>query len=62
MVKQLKGMSDTQLNMMVKATATIQKGAQAVKKAKDVVLSRAFLILAVLVLLLAFLLRYFGIM
>lgn len=62
MVKQLKGMSDTQLNMMVKATATLQKGARAVKKAKEVVLSQAFLILAILVLLAAFLLRYFGIM
>ncbi len=62
MAKQMRGMSDAQVKMMVKAANVVQSGAKALRKTRDVLGSRAMLYVAIAVLVLAFLLRCFGIM
>lgn len=62
MAKQMRGMSDTQMNMMLKVANTAQKGARVYSKVKAFLASRAALVLAIVILIIAFLLRYFGIM
>lgn len=61
MAAQMKGMSPAAMEMMRKAARVVQGGAQAVKKTKEFVLQRG-LLLALVILLVAILLRYFGIM
>ena len=59
--KQIKGMSDTQMKMMVKAGTVLQSGAQLAIKAKEFLLSRTLLMIAVLVTLVGILLqRYYS--
>ena len=60
MAKQMRGMSDTQVNLLLKAGGVAQKGARAYSKARAFVASRMMLVIAVLVLLFAFFLRYMG--
>jgi len=62
MAKQMQGMSDTQMNMMLKVANTAQKGARVYSKTKSFLASRAALVVALVVLLLAFLLRWLGYM
>lgn len=62
MAKQMRGMSDTQMNVMLKVANTAQKGARAYSKAKAFLASRAALVTAILILILAFLLRWLGYM
>ncbi len=62
MAKQMRGMSDTQMNLMIKVATTAQKGARVYRKARAFLASRAALVLAVVVLLVAFLLRWLGYM
>ncbi|GFH28993.1 TPR_REGION domain-containing protein [Haematococcus lacustris] len=62
MVDQMQGMSDTQLKMMVKAATVVQSGARVVSRAKEFLYSRPLLVAALLVLLLAVLLRWLGVM
>jgi len=62
MAKQMRGMSDTQMNIMLKVATTAQKGARVYAKARAFLASRAALVIAILVLLLAFLLRWLGYM
>ncbi|KAF5825963.1 hypothetical protein DUNSADRAFT_5646, partial [Dunaliella salina] len=62
MARQMRGMSDTQMNIMLKVATTAQKGARAFSKARAFLASRAALVIAILVLLLAFLLRWLGYM
>ena len=59
---QMKGMSDTQMKVMMKAATVVQKGAKAVQKTREALLSRTALLVAIAVVLLALLLRYLGIM
>jgi hypothetical protein len=61
-VQAMRGMSDTQMAMMAKAASTLSSGAAKLRAARDWMASRAFLVLAVAVLLLAILLRWWGIM
>jgi hypothetical protein len=60
--KQLKQMSPTQLRLMTKAAALAQAGAQRAHQAKEWLASRQVLVVAVVVLLLAVLLRWYGIL
>ncbi len=62
MVKQIKGMSDTQVQWMLKATTYVQSALRAVQRAREFVLSRTFLLIALVVLLIAVLLRHLGVM
>ena len=62
MAAQFKGMSDTQMKMMLKAANVVQGGARAVQRVREFVLSRTALMLALAVVLLAVLLRHLGIM
>lgn len=59
---QMKGMSDSQMLMMAKAAGMVQGGAQMVGKAKDMLLSKGALLLAVAVVLLAVVLRVLGVL
>ena len=59
--KQMKGMSESQMKMMVKAGAVIQTGAQFAVKAKEFLLSRTMLVIAlVLILVGIFLQNYYS--
>jgi hypothetical protein len=60
MVRQMQGMSDTQLQMMARAAGVVQRGAAVARAAGDIVRGRALLLLGLSVLLLALLLRYVG--
>ena len=62
MAKQMRGMSDTQMNLLFKVATTAQKGARVYTKARSFLASRAALVIAILVLILAVLLRYLGYM
>eukprot|EP00798_Chlamydomonas_sp_ICE-L_P001542 gene1543-32922_t len=62
MAKQMKGMSDGQVKMMMKAANVVQAGSRGFAKVRDAVTSRSFLLISLLVLLLALLLRYLGVM
>lgn len=62
MAKQMQGMSDTQMKMMMKAAGAVQKGAQVVAKTKEFVTGRMGLVVAIAIILLAVLLRWLGIM
>ncbi|GAX77330.1 hypothetical protein CEUSTIGMA_g4776.t1 [Chlamydomonas eustigma] len=62
MAKQMKGMNDSQMKMMLKAAQVVQSGAKVVQKTKDFILSKGALLLALLLLLIAVILRFFGVM
>lgn len=62
MARQVQSMSDTQLKLMTKAAVTMQSAARGVQKARAFLASRAALVVAVVVLLIALLLRYLGVM
>lgn len=62
MAQQMKGMSDSQMKMMMGAANVMQRGANAFVKTKEALLSRSTLLVAIAVVLLALLLRYLGIM
>lgn len=60
-VKQIKGMSDTQMKMMVKAGTVLQTGARFASKAKGFILSKAMLVLAAAAIIIGLLLqRYYS--
>jgi CHASE3 domain sensor protein len=61
-VQAMRGMSDSQVEMMAKAAATLSSGAAKLRAAREWMASRAFLVAAVVVLLVAVLLRWLGIM
>lgn len=62
MAKQMSGMSDTHMKLLMKATGAIQAGAKAVRKAKQFLASRTALVIGIIILVVAVLLRWFGIM
>lgn len=68
MAKQMRGLSDTQMKVMVRVAGFAQawrkraaQGARALKRTREFAASRAALVIALAVLVLAALLRYFGI-
>jgi hypothetical protein len=62
MAKQMGGMSDAQMKVMMKAATTIQAGMRSFQKAKQFMVSKAALVVAVAILILAVVLRWLGIM
>lgn len=60
MAHQLKSMSDTQAEMMIKAANVMQSGVAAVKKTKEALMGRSALILAIIMIIVGVLLRYLG--
>lgn len=62
MAKQMKNMSDTQVKVMMKAANVVQGGVKAVKKTKDFFMSKNALLIALLIVILAIILRYLGVM
>jgi spore maturation protein SpmA len=58
----MKSMDDKQLKMMIKAAGFLQGGARVVQRIKAFLFSNAALVVAVVVILLAILLRWLGVM
>lgn len=62
MARQMRGMTDKQVKVMMKLATTAQKGARAVSRVKAFMSSRAALLIALAVLVLAFVLQWTGVM
>ena len=59
---QMKSMSPLQMKMMMRVSSVVQRGAGVARSAGRFMVSRQALVLAILILLLAVLLRYLGVM
>ena len=58
----MKGVSEPQMKMMLKAAGVVQGGVRLYQRAKQLLLSRAVLVISLAVVLLAVVLRYLGLM
>lgn len=60
MAAKMKGMSEQQVQQLLKAASWLQRGVDAARRARDLVLANKLFVLGVIVLLLALLLRRLG--
>lgn len=58
----MKGVSEPQMKMMLKVAGVVQGGVRMYQRVKQLLLSRAVLLISLAVVLLAVLLRYLGLM
>jgi hypothetical protein len=58
----MKGMSDSQMKMVLKAAQVVQSGTKVIQRTKEFILSKGALALALIVLLMAVMLRLLGVM
>lgn len=62
MAAQVKSMSPTQMRMLTRAAGVVQAGVQTARKAREWLTSNVVLVVALVLLLIAVLLRWYGIM